>query len=177
MAKLKSKDNEKSKIFQAFVFQGDAKVKLKNKDFIEIEYTGKLKEDNTIFDTTDEEIAKKNDLDLKIESHLDAYINPIDCQEYNIIAIGSGRVNKITKMVHKYFEDDEDEDKSYLKVRFKRPDTSTIVSDLSCRRLLYRNRDAGLLTLVSNPWASEARKNRIIVLAASKFNAAIVPTG
>ena len=29
------------------------------KDFVELEYTGKLVEDNTIFDTTNEEIAKK----------------------------------------------------------------------------------------------------------------------
>jgi len=35
------------------------------KDFIEIEYTGKLKEDNIIFDTTDEKVAKENNL----ESH------------------------------------------------------------------------------------------------------------
>lgn len=35
---------------------------VKTKDFIEIEYTGKLKEDNTIFDTTDEKIAKSNNL-------------------------------------------------------------------------------------------------------------------
>jgi len=35
------------------------------KDFIEIEYTGRLKEDNVIFDTTDEKVAKEN----KLESH------------------------------------------------------------------------------------------------------------
>ncbi|MCH8003749.1 MAG: peptidylprolyl isomerase [Nanoarchaeota archaeon] len=35
------------------------------KDFIEIEYTGKLKEENVIFDTTDEKVAKENNL----ESH------------------------------------------------------------------------------------------------------------
>jgi len=31
-------------------------------DFLEIEYTGKIKEDNAIFDTTDEKVAKENDL-------------------------------------------------------------------------------------------------------------------
>src|SRR3989338_664709 len=31
---------------------------LKKNDFVEIEYTGKIKEDNIIFDTTDEKIAK-----------------------------------------------------------------------------------------------------------------------
>jgi len=37
------------------------------KDFIEIEYTGKLKEGNVIFDTTDENVAKEN----KLESRTD----------------------------------------------------------------------------------------------------------
>ena len=37
-------------------------MKIKIKDFVEIEYTGKLKEDNTVFDTTNEEIAKENNL-------------------------------------------------------------------------------------------------------------------
>ncbi len=35
---------------------------IKEKDFIEIEYTGKIKETNEVFDTTDEEIAKKNNI-------------------------------------------------------------------------------------------------------------------
>ena len=34
----------------------------KKGDFVEIEYTGKLKEDNIVFDTTDEKIAKENNL-------------------------------------------------------------------------------------------------------------------
>ena len=38
---------------------------IKKHDFLEIEYTGKLKEDNLIFDTTDENVAKENNL----ESH------------------------------------------------------------------------------------------------------------
>lgn len=37
-------------------------MKTKKGDFIEIEYTGKLKEDNIIFDTTDSEVAKKNNI-------------------------------------------------------------------------------------------------------------------
>jgi len=37
-------------------------TKIKIKDFVEVEYTGKLKEDNTIFDTTDETIAKDNNI-------------------------------------------------------------------------------------------------------------------
>lgn len=37
-------------------------MKLKNKNFVEIEYTGRIKEDNLIFDTTDEKLAKENNL-------------------------------------------------------------------------------------------------------------------
>lgn len=35
---------------------------IKNKDFVEIEYTGTIKEENIVFDTTDKELAKKNDI-------------------------------------------------------------------------------------------------------------------
>lgn len=35
---------------------------LKNKDFIEIEYTGKVKDENIVFDTTNEKTAKENNL-------------------------------------------------------------------------------------------------------------------
>jgi len=35
-------------------------VKIKERDFVEIEYTGKLKDDNIVFDTTDEATAKNN---------------------------------------------------------------------------------------------------------------------
>lgn len=35
---------------------------VKKRDFIEIEYTGKIKEDSIIFDTTDEKVAKENNL-------------------------------------------------------------------------------------------------------------------
>ncbi|MCH8067460.1 MAG: peptidylprolyl isomerase [Nanoarchaeota archaeon] len=34
-------------------------------DFIEIEYTGKIKEDNEVFDTTDEKVAKENGLESR----------------------------------------------------------------------------------------------------------------
>ena len=37
--------------------------KIKKYDFIEIEYTGKIKEDNIVFDTTDEKVAKENNLE------------------------------------------------------------------------------------------------------------------
>jgi FKBP-type peptidyl-prolyl cis-trans isomerase 2 len=35
---------------------------LKEKDFIEIDYTGRLKEGNELFDTSDEKLAKENDI-------------------------------------------------------------------------------------------------------------------
>jgi len=35
---------------------------IKKNDFVEIEYTGTVKEDKVIFDTTNEELAKKNDI-------------------------------------------------------------------------------------------------------------------
>lgn len=38
-------------------------VKIKKGDFVEIEYTGRLKLDNKVFDTTSEEIAKKEKID------------------------------------------------------------------------------------------------------------------
>jgi len=40
------------------------------KDFIEIEYTGKLKEENVIFDTTDEKVAKENKLESRSRCYL-----------------------------------------------------------------------------------------------------------
>jgi len=36
---------------------------IKKKDFVEIEYTGKIKEDGMVFDTTDEKVAKDNGLE------------------------------------------------------------------------------------------------------------------
>ena len=35
---------------------------IKKHDFVEIKYTGRVKEDNTIFDTTEEKVAKENDV-------------------------------------------------------------------------------------------------------------------
>lgn len=35
---------------------------IKKHDFVEIEYTGKLKEENVVFDTTDEKVAKENNM-------------------------------------------------------------------------------------------------------------------
>ena len=38
-------------------------TKVSKKDFIEIEYTGMLKDENIVFDTTNQEVAKKNNLE------------------------------------------------------------------------------------------------------------------
>ena len=37
-------------------------MSINKKDFVELEYTGKTKDDNTVFDTTDEKVAKDNEL-------------------------------------------------------------------------------------------------------------------
>ena len=36
---------------------------VKKHDFVEIEYTGRVKEGNAIFDTTEEKVAKENGID------------------------------------------------------------------------------------------------------------------
>jgi FKBP-type peptidyl-prolyl cis-trans isomerase SlyD len=40
-------------------------MSIKKHDFVEIEYTGVLKADNAVFDTTSEEVARKNDIHRK----------------------------------------------------------------------------------------------------------------
>ncbi|MEA2037936.1 MAG: peptidylprolyl isomerase [Nanoarchaeota archaeon] len=58
-------------------------AEIKEKDFVELEYTGKTKEDDFIFDTTDEKVAKDNNLfDEKTE------YSPI------VISVGQGQVIK-----------------------------------------------------------------------------------
>lgn len=54
---------------------------IKANDFVEIEYTGRLKEDNLIFDTTDETIAKEHELPK-------AQYGPV------VIVIGQGQMLK-----------------------------------------------------------------------------------
>ncbi|MBN1502205.1 peptidylprolyl isomerase [Candidatus Woesearchaeota archaeon] len=44
-------------------------MKLKQKDFVELEYTGKVKEDSAVFDTTDEKVAKDNDIHQESASY------------------------------------------------------------------------------------------------------------
>jgi len=58
-------------------------AQLKEKDFVELEYTAKIKEDSFIFDTTDEKIAKDNNLFDK-----DAEYKPIT------ICVGQGQLIK-----------------------------------------------------------------------------------
>ena len=42
-------------------------TKISKKDFVEIEYTGRIKENNKVFDTTDEKVAKENALEAHTE--------------------------------------------------------------------------------------------------------------
>lgn len=57
---------------------------LKKKDFIEIDYTGRLKEDNSVFDTTSEQVAK----DEKIHNPETKYSPQIICLGENQIVKG-----------------------------------------------------------------------------------------
>ncbi len=52
-------------------------MKLKIKDFVEIEYTGTVKEDNIIFDTTDEKVAKENNFYSKDVSYGPIIVCPL----------------------------------------------------------------------------------------------------
>lgn len=56
---------------------------IKKNDFIEIEYTGKIKEDGSVFDTTNADTAKENDL-----------FNPELTYGGMIICVGQGQVLK-----------------------------------------------------------------------------------
>lgn len=56
---------------------------VKNNDFVEVEYTGKLKDGNSVFDTTDKEIAGKSEL----ENENDSY-GPV------IVCVGEGHLLK-----------------------------------------------------------------------------------
>lgn len=55
---------------------------IKKHDFVEIEYTGRIKEDNTIFDTTEENVARENDL---YDKNADYYPAIICVGENNIL--------------------------------------------------------------------------------------------
>lgn len=56
---------------------------LKEKEFIEIEYTGRTKEDNNVFDTTDEKLAKESEI-----HNPNAEYGPV------IICLGQGQILK-----------------------------------------------------------------------------------
>lgn len=47
---------------------------IKKHDFVEIEYTGRIKEDNAIFDTTEENVAKENGVYNKNEDYMPVVI-------------------------------------------------------------------------------------------------------
>jgi FKBP-type peptidyl-prolyl cis-trans isomerase 2 len=58
-------------------------VKIKEKDFVELDYTGKIKDDNSVFDTTNLDIAKENSL-----YNENAEYSPI------VICVGQGQIIK-----------------------------------------------------------------------------------
>ncbi len=58
-------------------------VQVKKGDFIEVEYTGKVKEDNFVFDTTSEKIAKEKGI-----------FNPYASYGPTIICVGEGQLLK-----------------------------------------------------------------------------------
>lgn len=70
---------------------------LKKKDFIEIDYTGRLKEDNSFFDTTSEQVAK----DEKVHNPQTKYSPQIICLGENQIVKGL-EDNLIGKEVGEY---------------------------------------------------------------------------
>lgn len=70
---------------------------LKQGDFIEIEYTGKIKEENKIFDTTNEEIAKKE----KIYNQSFTYAPIIICLGQNQIIPGLDN-ELVNKSINEY---------------------------------------------------------------------------
>ncbi len=57
---------------------------IKQNDFIEIEYTGKLKEEDVVFDTTDEQVAKDNE----IHNPQTTYGSVIVCVGENQLLVG-----------------------------------------------------------------------------------------
>ena len=71
---------------------------LKQGDFIEIEYTGRIKEENKIFDTTSEEIAKKTGVNVsyvkwpEIESKI----------EVGDTIINSGKIDNVLNYKYKF---------------------------------------------------------------------------
>lgn len=68
-------------------------TKIKNNDFIEIEYTGSLKDEGTVFDTTDKKAAEENGLDENITD-----FGPI------IVCVGE---NQILKGIDSFIEGKE----------------------------------------------------------------------
>src|SRR3989338_7233728 len=72
--------------FKTFInlhLRPDLMAAVKNNDFIEVEYTGRLKDDNSVFDTTDSETAKKSGLESENASY-----GPV------IVCVGEGHLIK-----------------------------------------------------------------------------------
>ena len=83
---------------------------IKENDFIEMNYTGKRKEDNTIFDTTSEKVAKENDL----HDHKAKYEPIVICigQNYMLKGLEEQLIGKETEKEYKI---ELDSDKAYGK--------------------------------------------------------------
>ena len=80
-------------------------MKTKNGDFIEIEYTARIKESNLVFDTTDEKIAKENHLHGK-----DASYKPV------IICLGN---KELIKGLDDFLVDKEDNNEYEIDIKAK----------------------------------------------------------
>ena len=77
---------DKADFFKTFInlhLRPTPMAAVKNNDFIEVEYTGRLKGDNSVFDTTDKEIAKKSGLESENASY-----GPV------IVCVGEGHLIK-----------------------------------------------------------------------------------
>jgi len=107
--------------------------------------------------------AMKKNLNLLMSSFLDIDLwESKTMSQYNLFLLGSGKVNILTAKVLETF-------KKKLKVRFKYPTVGDICSDCSSRLWGHdkkSGRDAGLLTLMNNPWAATMERKKMIVLAA-----------
>lgn len=112
------------------------------------------------------ELAKLKEIVVDVESYLDIDVinNEKIKQNYNIISVGSGRVNLLTRELIGRFEDS-------LKVCFVSPNSGDIVSDVTDPPKVYSSAhpedvDCGMLQLVCNPWAVAAGNKKIVILLA-----------
>jgi predicted phosphodiesterase len=98
-----------------------------------------------------------------VSSSLDIDIfNTEDMKDKNLLLLGSGKVNYVTMKLLERF-------KGTLGFQFNHPEYTTLNSSSSGK--LYTDGDQddwglGILALMRNPWAADAKKQRIIILIA-----------